>query len=74
MEMKYPNATKQTGWEHLGIIHDKHKPFVTPSETRTMLIHSRRFGGNPEVTTEVVLFDPNLMTDEEMLDYLNYAK
>ncbi|MDB9513889.1 hypothetical protein PN499_22065 [Kamptonema animale CS-326] len=74
LEMKYPDATKQTGWEHLGIIHDKHKPFVTPSETRTMLIHSRRFGGNPEVTTEVVLFDPNLMTDEEMLDYLNYAK
>lgn len=70
MEMKWPEAKKQTGWEHLGIIHDKQKPYVTPSETRTMVIYSLRFRGNPEVTTEVILYDPKLMTDDEIQEHL----
>jgi hypothetical protein len=70
LQMKYSGTTEQTGWEHLGIIHQKHIPYVSPSETRTMRIYSLRFGGNPSMTTEVILYDPNLMTLDEVQEHL----
>jgi len=70
IQMKYDGTTEQTGWEHLGIIHTKHIPYVSPSETRTMRIYSLRYGGNPSTTVEVILYDPNLMTFDEVQEHL----
>ncbi|MGL5033164.1 MAG: hypothetical protein ACRC6M_05110, partial [Microcystaceae cyanobacterium] len=43
MEMKWPDARTQTGWELLGMIAEKHRPHLLPVMTSDRKIYSKRF-------------------------------
>ncbi|MDB9315633.1 hypothetical protein PN462_21145 [Spirulina sp. CS-785/01] len=67
LEMKWPNAKRQFGWHHLGLVGQQSQAALIPGMTKTMLIYATRFKKGK--TTEVKLFDTD-MTDQDIMPHL----
>ncbi|MDB9318201.1 hypothetical protein [Nodularia spumigena] len=59
LEMKWAGAKTQTGWELLGNISEKYKPYFLPGQIKTMKIYSIAFNAQKQ-TKRVVLFNKDM--------------
>jgi hypothetical protein len=63
LEMKWSGAQSQTGWELLGNISDKYKPYFLPGQVKTMKIYSISFNAQNQ-TKRAVLFNKDMSKTE----------